>query len=62
MISDASKRAMVKYKKENIIQKKIELNKKTDEDILSWIEEKIFSTYIKKLIRDDIARHKEAQQ
>ena len=62
MISDASKRATAKYKKENIIQKKIELNKKTDEDILSWIKEKTFSTYIKKLISDDIARHKEAQQ
>lgn len=61
MITEASKRATAKYKKENIVQKKIELNKKSDADILSWIEGKTFSTYIKQLIRNDIAKH-EAQQ
>ena len=61
MITEANKRATAKYKKENIVQKKIELNKKTDADILSWIEGKSFSSYIKQLIRNDITKH-EAQQ
>lgn len=61
MITEASKRATAKYKKENVVQKKIELNKKSDADILSWIEGKSFSSYIKQLIRDDITKH-EAQQ
>lgn len=56
MISDAHKRATAKYKKENIVQKKIELNKKTDSDILAWLEDKSFSKYIKDLIREDIKR------
>ncbi|WP_276933227.1 hypothetical protein [Dubosiella newyorkensis] len=61
MISDAKKRADAKYKKANLIQKKIDLNKNTDQDIIHWLEGKTFSTYIKQLIRDDIAKH-EAQQ
>lgn len=61
MITEANKRATAKYKKENIVQKKIELNKKTDADILSWIEGKSFSSYIKQLIRNDITKH-EAQR
>ncbi|MEY8543555.1 hypothetical protein [Dubosiella newyorkensis] len=61
MISDAKKRADAKYKKANLIQKKIDLNKNTDQDIIHWLEDKTFSTYVKQLIRDDIAKH-EAQQ
>lgn len=61
MISDAKKRADAKYKKANLIQKKIDLNKNTDQDIIQWLEDKTFSTYVKQLIRDDIAKH-EAQQ
>lgn len=61
MISDAKKRADAKYKKANLIQKKIDLNKNTDQDIIQWLENKTFSTYVKQLIRDDIAK-REAQQ
>ncbi len=61
MISDAKKRADAKYKKANLIQKKIDLNKNTDQDIIQWLEDKTFSTYVKQLIRDDIAK-REAQQ
>ncbi|WP_439710658.1 hypothetical protein [Dubosiella newyorkensis] len=61
MISDAKKRADAKYKKANLIQKKIDLNKNTDQDIIHWLEDKTFSTYVKQLIRDDITKH-EAQQ
>ena len=61
MISDAKKRADAKYKKANLIQKKIDLNKNTDQDIIQWLEDKTYSTYVKQLIRDDIAK-REAQQ
>ncbi|WP_289183159.1 hypothetical protein [uncultured Dubosiella sp.] len=62
MISDAKKRADAKYKKATLIQKKIDLNRNTDQDLIEWLDGKVFSAYVKQLIRDDIARHKEAQQ
>lgn len=61
MISDAKKRADAKYKKAALVQKKIDLNKNTDQDIIQWIEGKKFSTYVKQLIRDDIAKHENEQ-
>lgn len=61
MISDAKKQADAKYKKAALVQKKIDLNKNTDQDIIQWIEGKKFSTYVKQLIRDDIAKHENEQ-
>lgn len=56
MISEAKKKADAKYKKANLIQKKVDLNKNTDQDIIQWIEGKVWSRYIKDLIREDIKR------
>ena len=57
MISDAKKKADSKYRAKAIIQKKIDLNRNTDQDILDWIEGKAFATYVKELIRKDIHSH-----
>lgn len=58
MPTEAQKKATAKYKAKSILQKKVELNKNTDQDIISWLDGKSFSTYIKALIRKDIVEHK----
>ena len=42
------------YMKDNVTVKKVTFNKETDADLLSWIAEKRFSTYVKELIRKDM--------
>lgn len=57
MISEAKKRADAKYRAKVIIQKRIDLNRNTDQDIIEWLKGKAFTPYIKALIRKDIQSH-----
>ena len=42
------------FMKEKITVKKVTFNKETDSDLLAWLADKRFSTYIKDLIREDM--------
>lgn len=54
-VSDAQKRAQVKYDAGQTVQIKMKLNKKTDADILRKLNSVANKQgYIKKLIRDDL--------
>lgn len=57
MQTEAMKRAKAKYAAKNVKQIKLNLNIKTDADILEWLD-KIDNRqgYIKQLIREDIKR------
>lgn len=61
MATEAQKRAKKKYQKEKTVGKYIQLNKETDKDILSHIQDIPFQTYIKKLIRRDIENGKKGE-
>lgn len=53
--SKAQLRAQAKYDKDNTIQVKLKLNKKTDADLISWLDDiSNKQGYIKELIRSDI--------
>lgn len=55
--SKAQLRAQAKYDKDNTVQVKLKLNKKTDADIISWLDDiSNKQGYIKELIRLDIWR------
>ena len=59
MTTDAQKRAVAKYDRENAVSLVMKLNRKTDQDILTRlaaVESK--QGYIKRLIREDMARDK----
>lgn len=59
MVSEAQKRATVKYQKENKINKTVSLYKKGDADIIEHIAtKKSFGGYVKELIRKDIESSK----
>lgn len=53
--SEALKRAVAKYDRENTKQILLKLNINTDSDILEFLEGKNKQGYIKELIRKDIA-------
>ena len=56
-VSKAQLRAQTKYDKDNTIQVKLKLNKKTDSDIIERLSEADSKQgYIKELIRLDILR------
>ena len=56
-VSKAQLRAQAKYDKDNTIQVKLKLNKKTDADLISWLDDiSNKQGYIKELIRADILR------
>ena len=42
------------FMKDNITVKKVSFNKETDADVLAWLADKRFSTYVKGLIREDM--------
>ena len=42
------------YMKDNVTVKKVTFNKLSDADLLAWLDDKKFSTYVKDLIRHDI--------
>ena len=53
--SKAQLRAQAKYDKDNTVQVKLKLNKKTDADLISWLDDiSNKQGYIKELIRADI--------
>ena len=55
--SKAQLRAQAKYDKDNTVQIKLKLNRKTDKDIIDWLtDESNKQGYIKALIRADIER------
>lgn len=57
MLSEARKRANNKYIAKNLVQKSFRLNRRTDVDILEYLETiDNFSGYIKQLIREDMKR------
>ena len=57
MVSKAQLRAQAKYDKDNTVQVKLKLNKKTDNDIIKRLSETDnVQGYIKELIRLDILR------
>lgn len=59
MTTDAQKRAVAKYDRENAVSLVMKLNRKTDQDILARlaaVDSK--QGYIKRLIREDMARDK----
>lgn len=51
MATESQKRARNKYNAQNNINKTITLNKKTDRDIITYIEDKNFTGLVKDLIR-----------
>lgn len=57
MATEAQKRAVKKYDKDNVKGVFLKLNKNTDKDILEklWSEENV-QGYIKRLIREDIKK------
>lgn len=57
MTSSAQIKANNKYNKEKTILKSIRFTKETESDLLEWLEDKPFSTYVKRLIREDIEKH-----
>ena len=57
MVSKAQLRAQAKYDKDNTVQVKLKLNKKTDDDIIKRLSAADnVQGYIKELIRLDILR------
>ena len=42
------------FMKDKVTVKKVTFNKKTDADLLEWLADKKFSTYVKELIRKDM--------
>lgn len=54
---DAKTKATMKYKKKNIKQMKLDLNRNTDSDIISFLEKcENKQGYIKALIREDMKK------
>ena len=57
MGSEAHNRAAAKYDAENTVQIRMKLNKKTDADILAWLDEQENRQgYLKALIRADMEK------
>ncbi len=58
MVSEAQKKASIKYKAKMIIRLAFDLNTKTDADILEFLNQsdEPSATLIKRLIRDEIKR------
>ncbi len=56
-VSESNYRASQKYQKEKCRKITLLLNKKIDEDLLVWLDsQENKSGYLKKLIREDMAR------
>ncbi len=54
---DSKTKATLKYKKQNIKQMKVDLNRNTDSDIISFLETcENKQGYIKNLIREDMKK------
>lgn len=54
---------MAKYEKENLRQIRLKINRKTEPDLLKWIEkQENIQGYIKQLILEDMERIREAEE
>ena len=59
---DSRTRANLKYKKKNIKQMKLDLNRNTDSDIISFLDRcENKQGYIKSLIRKDMEKQKQEE-
>lgn len=49
------------YVKANLIRREVKFNKKTEPDLVEWVEslETPFQTYVKRVIRDDMNKKKQ---
>ena len=61
---DAKQRKLEKeaeYAKNNLIQKPLKFNLKTESDLIEWVEslKTPYHTYVKRLIRDDMNKKKQ---
>ena len=57
---DSRTKANLKYQKKNIKQMKLDLNRNTDSDIISFLEKcENKQGYIKKLIREDMKKQED---
>lgn len=57
MTSDAQKRAVAKYDRENTKSYLLKLNRKTDADIIAFLEQQPNKlAYLKKLIRENMQK------
>ena len=61
---DAKQRKLEKeaeYAKNNLIQKPLKFNLKTESDLIEWVEslKTPYQTYVKRLIRDDMNKKKQ---
>lgn len=54
MATEAQKKARNKYNSQKTINKTVTLNKITDDDIIEYIKNKTFGSYVKELIRKDM--------
>lgn len=62
MATEAQIKASNKYNKTNTVSKHLRLNLKTDSDIIEWLENKSYATYIKELIRKDMKDKNDKQR
>lgn len=61
--TEAEKKAQRKYLKKVMRRFSVDLNANTDSDIIERLEQEGFAPYIKRLIREDIAKErKEAEE
>ena len=60
MVSEAQRRANARYNKHSVVRKVVPLYP-TDADLKEWLEarDEPFATYVKRLIREDMARARE---
>lgn len=58
MVSEANKRATLKYRKKVMVRKTIEFNRRTEIDIIEYLENDAepFATKCKRLIREEMQR------
>lgn len=58
MITDAQKRAVAKYEKNNIIRYVVKLNRKTDADLIDYLQGRKAQTEFKTALRTMLERRK----
>jgi hypothetical protein len=60
---DSKTKAVLKYKKKSIKQMKLDLNRKTDSDIIIFLDQcENKQGYIKALIREDMRKQKQEKK
>ncbi len=62
MATEAQRNARNKYNKNNTLNKTVSFNKKTESELINWISDKQFGTYIKDLIFKDMEAKKKLNE